>query len=210
MNSRTTALLGALCMTLLTANPARAGSGLLGLDHPVTKDDRGIWARKNQLLLLDAVLASEAVGALWAGGDSRFGRTMWKSIDATVVGGVVAEGMKFAFSRKRPNETSDPNQWFQGGGNSSFPSGEVTIVSAVVTPVILEYRYDHPAVYALELLPVYDAIARVKVRGHWQSDVIAGYALGTAAGYFMQQRTRTPIVLSVMPHGIYVGLGKRF
>jgi undecaprenyl-diphosphatase len=210
MTSRTTALLGALCMTLLAAHPAQAGSGLLGLDHLVTKDDHGIWARKNQLLLFNGLLATEAVGALWAGGDSRFGRTMWKSIDATVVSGVVAQGMKFAFSRKRPNETSDPNQWFQGGGNSSFPSGEVTIVSAVVTPVILEYRHDHPAVYALELLPAYDAIARVKVRGHWQSDVIAGYALGTAAGYFMQQRTRTPIVLSVMPHGIYVGLGKRF
>lgn len=210
MKSRTMALLGALCMTLLAAHPARAGSGLLGLDHLVTKDDSGIWARKNQLLLFNGLLATEVVGALWAGGDSRFGRTMWKSIDATVVSGVVAQGMKFAFSRRRPNETSDPNQWFQGGGNSSFPSGEVTIVSAVVTPVILEYRHDHPAVYALELLPIYDAIARVKVRGHWQSDVIAGYALGTAAGYFMQQRTRTPIVLSVMPHGIYVGLGKRF
>jgi undecaprenyl-diphosphatase len=30
---------------------------------------------------------------------------------------------------------------------------------------------------------VYDAIARVKTHGHWQSDVIAGWALGTAGGY---------------------------
>lgn len=210
MKIRFVALLGALCAALLTTHPARAAGGLLGLDHLVAEDNRGIWARKNQTVLFSALLAGETAAALWAGGDSRFGRTMWKSIDATVIGGVVAQGMKLAFSRKRPNESSDPNQWFQGSGHASFPSGEVTVISAIVTPTILEYRHDHPAVYALELLPIYDAIARVKVHGHWQSDVLAGYALGTAAGYFMQRRTRTPITLSLMPHGIYVGLSKRF
>ena len=205
---------GALCValsdTLLAAPAARAGGGLFGLDHLVTKDDSGIWARKNQLLLIDTLLVGETVAAIWEGGESRWGRTLWKSIDATVVGGVAAEGMKLAFSRKRPSESSDPDQWFQGGGHASFPSGEVTIVSAIVTPVLLEYRHDHPAVYALELLPIYDAIARVKVHGHWQSDVLAGLALGTAAGYFMERRTRTPLVLSVVPHGIYVGLSRSF
>jgi len=197
-------------LAVFAAGAAQAGGGLLGLDHYVPLDDQGIWARKNQLLLIDTLLVGETVAALWAGGETRFGRTMWKSIDATVVGGAVAQGMKLAFSRKRPSDTMDPNQWFQGDGYRSFPSGEVTIVSAIVTPVILEYRRDHPAVYALELLPVYDAIGRVKVHGHWQSDVIAGFALGTATGYFMQRRTRTPVVLSVMPHSIYVGLSKRF
>ncbi len=204
------ALLVALSVTWLGAPSAQAGGGLLGLDHLVTKDDHGIWARRNQLLLVDALLVGETAAALWEGGDTRWGRTLWKSIDATMVGGVAAEGMKLAFSRKRPSESSDPDQWFQGGGHASFPSGEVTIVSAIVTPVLLEYRHDHPAVYALELLPLYDAIARVKVHGHWQSDVLAGYALGTTAGYFMARRTRTPLVLSVMPHGVYVGLKKSF
>ena len=210
MKYRCGALCVALSVTLLAAPAARAGGGLFGLDHLVTKDDSGIWARKNQLLLIDTLLVGETVAAIWEGGESRWGRTLWKSIDATVVGGVAAEGMKLAFSRKRPSESSDPDQWFQGGGHASFPSGEVTIVSAIVTPVLLEYRHDHPAVYALELLPIYDAIARVKVHGHWQSDVLAGLALGTAAGYFMERRTRTPLVLSVVPHGIYVGLNRSF
>lgn len=200
----------ALAAVLCVAGPARAGGGLLGLDHYVSQDDRGIWARHNQLLLIDAMLAGEGVVALWEGGDTRLGRTMWKSIDATVVGGVAAEGLKLAFTRARPSETTDPDQWFQGGGHASFPSGEVTIVSAIVTPLVLEYRHDHPAVYALELLPIYDAIARVKVHGHWQSDVLAGYALGSAAGYFMGRRTRTPVVLSVMPRGVYLGLRRSF
>jgi membrane-associated phospholipid phosphatase len=149
-------------------------------------------------------------GALWEGGETRVGRTLWQSIDSTAIGGVSSEALKFAFSRKRPSATSDPNQWFAGHGNQSFPSGEVTITSAIVTPFVLEYRHEYPAVYALELIPLYDAIARVKVWGHWQSDVIAGFALGTAAGYIAHSHQGTPWVLSVMPHGIYVGLKKEF
>ena len=210
MRARIIARLTTLALAALAAGGAQAGSGLLGLDHYVPYDDKGIWARNNQLLLFDTLLVGETAAALWAGGETRFGRTMWKSIDATVVGGIVAQIMKVTFSRVRPADSTDPNLWFQGNGNASFPSGEVTVVSAIVTPVIVEYRHDHPAVYALELLPVYDAIARVKTHGHWQSDVLAGYALGTAAGYFMHQRTRTPVVLSVMPHSVYVGLSKSF
>ena len=210
MRIRCFALTGTLCAALLVSTPGTAGGGLFGLDHLVSKDDRGIWARKNQLLLIDTLLVGEVSVALWDGGETRLGRTMWKSIDATLVGGLSAEVLKLAFSRSRPDQSGNPDLWFQGRGHESFPSGEVTVTSAIITPLVLEYRHDHPAVYALELLPIYDAIARVKVQGHWQSDVIAGYALGSAAGYYMQRRTRTPLVLSIMPHSVYIGLRKSF
>jgi membrane-associated phospholipid phosphatase len=200
----------ALCGSLLSTTPVQAGSGLLGLDHYVPLDDTGIWARKNQTMFFNTLLVGTGALAIWQGGDTRFGRTMWKSIDAAVVSGATTEAMKYMFSRSRPSQSSDPNQWFQGSGHESFPSGEVTVVSAIVTPVVLEYGAEHPSVYGLELFPVYDAIARVKVHGHWQSDVIAGFAIGTAGGYFMHQRTQTPFVLNLMPHGIYVGLSKSF
>src|SRR5258706_5385563 len=199
-----------LCVALLLAPPAMAGGGLLGLDHVVPMDDHRIGARKNRRLLIDSMLGGELAAAVWDGADSRLGRTRWKSIEATLAGGLAAEGLKLAFSRARPSQSSDPDQWFQGSGHDSFPSGEVTVTSAIITPLVLEYRHDHPAVYALELLPLYDAVARVKVHGHWQSDVVAGYALGTAAGNFMQRRKRTPLVLSVMPDCIYVGLRAQF
>src|SRR5882672_12655925 len=210
MGNRRFVLTATLCAALLISAPGTAGGGLFGLDHRVAKDDHGIWARKNQLLLLDTMLAGEVAVALWDGGDTRLGRTMWKSIDATLIGGLAAEGLKLTFTRARPSQTSDPDLWFQGSGHESFPSGEVTVTSAIITPLLLEYRHEHPAVYALELLPLYDAVARVKVHGHWQSDVVAGFALGTAAGYFMQRRKRTPLILSVMPDCIYVGLRAQF
>ncbi len=199
------ALALALAVGLLAA-PAQAGSGLLGLDHTVSYDDSGIWARRNQNALLELMLIGEAGAAVWEGGETRLGRTLWQSIDSTVVSGVLCQALKYSFSRARPSQTDNPNLWFQGGGDQSFPSGEVTAVSSIVTPLVLEFAGEHPSVYLLEALPVYDAIARVKVHGHWQSDVIAGFALGTGTGYFVHQRTGTPWVLSIMPHGIYVGL----
>jgi undecaprenyl-diphosphatase len=189
---------------------AVAGGGPLGIDHQLTYDDSGIWARKNQNALINLLLVGEVGGAFWEGGEDRFGRTLWQSIDSTVIGGVTSQVLKLTFSRERPSTTSDPNQWFKGHGNQSFPSGEVTVVSSIVTPLILEYRHDSPAIYALELLPAYDAIARLKTRGHWQTDVIAGFAIGTAAGYIAHSHQGTPWILSVMPDGVYVGLKMRF
>jgi membrane-associated phospholipid phosphatase len=189
---------------------AKAGGGILGLDHTVPLDNSGIWARKNQTFLIGAMLVGEVGAAVWEGGESRLGHTLWQSVDATLIGGVSSEILKYAFSRVRPQDTTSPNEWFKGHGNASFPSGEVTVTSAIVTPLVLEYGSDHPAVYLLEALPIYDAIGRVKVHGHWQSDVIAGFALGTAAGYFMHKRQGSPLVLSVMPHAFYVGLKMSF
>ena len=193
-------LLGAIWSTAVTAG------GPIGIDSVVPFNDHGIWARSNQKALLSAMLVGEVGAAVWDGGDTRFGRTLWQSIDATAVGGIASEALKKVFSRSRPDQTSDPNRWFQGGGNESFPSGEVTATSSIVTPIVLEYGSEHPSVYLLELLPVYDAIARVKVHGHWQSDVLAGFALGTGVGYLIHRRKGSPWVLSVMPHGIYVGI----
>ena len=178
-----------------------------GIDHPVPIDNSGIWARSNQNLLRYGALIGDIAFAVWEGGESRLGKSAWQSIDSVALAGVTAEAGKRIFGRLRPSETSDPHQWFQGG--RSFPSGEVAEISSIVTPYVLEYGHDHPAVYALELLPLYDAIARVKVGAHWQTDVLAGWALGTATGYLAQRR-ESPFILGVLPHGFSVGLKKQF
>jgi len=202
----------ALALVLLVAAPVSlAGGGPLGIDHELSYDNSGIWSRNNQLALEYGTLLFEVGGALWEGGDTRFGNTLWQSVDATASSGIAAYALKFAFSRVRPDASGgDPNMWFKGHGNQSFPSGEVTLVSSMLTPIVLEYGHDDPWVYALELLPVYDGIARMKVQAHWQSDVIAGFALGTGFGWLMHSHEGTPFVLGVLPHGFYVGLKKSF
>jgi undecaprenyl-diphosphatase len=198
-----------LCALASVSPRADAGGGPLGIDHRLSKDDSGIWQRSNQWALLYATAASVSATALWEGGETRIGKTSWQAVDAAAMGVASSEALKRVFSRERPAVTDDPNRWFAGGTNRSFPSTEVTAMAALITPYVLEYRHEQPAVYALELLPLYDAIGRVKVQGHWQSDVLAGYALGTAAGYFAHS-FHTPLFLSVLPHGFTVGLKANF
>jgi undecaprenyl-diphosphatase len=86
---------------------------------------------------IDVVVGEIATG-LWVGGETRFGKTDWQAIDSTAAGAILAQTGKFIFTRSRPSQTDNPNLWFQGKGNYSFPSGEVTTVTSIVTPFILE------------------------------------------------------------------------
>jgi membrane-associated phospholipid phosphatase len=186
-----------------------SGYAFAGIDHVVPLDENGIWARQYQTALQNSVIAVEIVGSLWLGNDNELGHTFWQTIDASVISGVSAQIMKRAFSRARPNQGQDPNLWFQGSGNESFPSGEVTLQASFVTPIIVNYAHEHPWVWALELLPAYDAVARVKSQEHWQTDVLAGFVLGTGVGYWSTSRA-TPISVKILPHGLTVGFSKRF
>jgi PAP2 superfamily len=201
-------LLWAMCL-LLVSTGAYAGGGPLGIDHRLGYDNSGIWKRTYQNDLLGLMVVGEVAGGVWEGGETRLGKTFWQSIDSSVLAGISAQGLKYAFTRARPSQINDPNRWFQGGSHYSFPSGEVAAVSAIVTPFVLEYRDDYPSVYALELLPIYDGIARMKVQAHWQTDVLAGFALGGLTGYYAHNR-ESPFILSVLPHGFMVGLHKKF
>jgi len=190
------------------SSPSWAG-GALGIDHRWAYDDSGIWRRSNQRILMDSLIGGEVLCGLWEGGQTRFGSTCWRAIDSSLIASASAQVLKYVFTRARPIQRNDPNAWFQGGSHYSFPSGEVAAVSSIVTPFVFEYRNQQPGVWALEALPLYDAIARMKVQAHWQTDVLAGFAIGTAAGYYAHQRD-SPLVLSVMPHAILVGLRRRF
>ena len=193
----------------LGGSNATAGSGPFGIDHRIAYDDSGIWARHNQQALEIGVIATELGGALWLGSDDRLGRTLWQTIDASVASSITAQVAKYAFGRERPSQTDNPNAWFNGRCCQSFPSGEVTLQASFVTPIIVDYHADHPWVWALEALPLYDGIARMKTHGHWQSDVLAGWALGTAFGYYATTRDQ-PFFVSVLPAGITAGIHTTF
>lgn len=188
---------------------AVAGGGPLGIDSEVGGNATGIWNRRNQVLLQDLAPLVVVGAALWEGDDTRFGHTSWQAVDSLVIGTVTAAGMKLAFGRSRPSQTNDPNQSFKGARHNSFPSGEVMEITTAVTPYVLEYGADHPAVWALELLPVYDSIARVKSHAHWQTDVLASFAIGSAVGYYTHTRSSS-LSVGILPKGVTVGWKKAF
>ena len=176
-----------------------------GLDHVVTPTNSGIWASRYTQGLEYAAIGTEVAGALWFGGEGQPGRTFWQTIDSSIFSAATAQGMKWAFGRERPSQTSSPNEWFKGTRFQSFPSGEVTLQASFVTPFIMNYAERQPWIWALEILPAYDAVARVKQGAHWQTDVIAGWALGTGFGY-LAARKESPFFLTVLPHTLTVGL----
>jgi undecaprenyl-diphosphatase len=193
----------------LQASNANAGNGLLGMDHEVPFDQSGIWARKYQLSLEYGSALFVVGGALWEGSDSRLGQTYWKSVDAMLIGDTSATILKDVFRRQRPIDGNNPNAWFQSSGNASFPSGEVTHITSIVTPFIAEYGRDQPLVWLLTLLPMYDGVARMKSQAHWQSDVLGAAALGAASGLYANSRNQA-WTASVLPGGFTVGYRKVF
>ena len=198
-----------LVLLMLVSGAAHAGDGPFGIDHELALDQNGIWARKYQTALENGVIATELVGAFWLGNDDPLGHTVWQAIDSTTLSAVSAEILKYGFSRARPSQGDNPSQWFKGSCCQSFPSGEVTLQASFVTPFIADYARQNPWVWSLELLPAYDALARLKSQAHWQSDVIAGWALGSAIGYWSTTRA-VPLSVQVLPKGLSVGFSKRF
>ena len=209
MISATRTALGCIALLALGLAHAQSNGGPLGIDHKLHFDNSGIWSRNKQLLLVNGLAIGTVAGAFWEGGETRLGRTVWQSVDSLALGAVSSEVLKNVVQRSRPGQSDDPDLVRQGKGHYSFPSGEVTAVTALITPFVLEYRKDHPLVYALELLPLYDGVARMKSQAHWQSDVLAGFALGTLTGYYAHQRD-SPFILGVMPHGVSLGFRAKF
>ncbi len=188
---------------------AVAGGGPLGIDHKLAFDQSGIWSRSNQQALEYGVVVFEIADAIWLGNDDEFGHTLWQSIDASVASAIAAEALKVATGRPRPNSGEGPDAWFKGRGNQSFPSGEVALQASFITPIIVNYAERNPWVWTLEILPLYDGVARMKSQAHWQTDVLAGWALGTLTGYLATQYD-TPFFVQILPHGLTVGYSKRF
>lgn len=205
-----------LAMALGTASVSHAGctgdgkrGGILGMDRCDEFEANGIYSRRYQKLL-DALVIGGTVGyALWEGSETTSGKTAWKSLDSMAIAGITTEVMKNVFQRPRPAQSDNPDLWRQGHGNKSFPSGETATMAAFVTPVIMEYQQEHPAVWALSMLPLYMGKARMASQGHWLSDVLAGGAVGVAAGVYSARRD-TPLLLELTSDGVFVGLKKKF
>jgi len=184
-------------------------SGPLGLDHRLNYDQSGIWASNNQQIIEYGSALLVLGGAFYEGTDSRLGKTFWKSLDAMLLGDVSALAAKAVFRRQRPIDGNDPNAFFKSSADNSLPSGEVTHITAIVTPFIIEYQKEFPSVWLLAALPAYVGAARLKSQEHWQTDILAGAALGMGMGYVASQRDSSWSA-GVLPGGFSVGYRKKF
>ena len=179
------------------------------VDHVVTYDDSGIWNPNVYRSVFYVLSVAQVGGAVWEGAQTRFGRTMWQGVDAQIISGIGTTIGKHIFTRVRPIDGNDPCLWFEGGSNYSFPSGEAASAMALVMPYMLEYGREYPAAYALTLLPLYVGTARIKNQAHWQTDVLAGWAIGALSGWFAH-RQDIPYTIQLLPQGFAVGYRTQF
>ena len=203
-------------LPLVLAAAAQAGctgdgshGGVLGLDRCDEFEASGIYSRSNQKRANLIVIGGTLGVALWNGTETPLGHTAWQSLDSMVTTAVATEVMKNVFQRPRPSQSDDPDLWRQGAGHKSFPSGEVALMAAFVTPIIVEHRQDTPAVWALAALPAYMARARMASQAHWLSDVLVGAGVGVAGGVLAARR-ESPLLLVPTGDGVFIGLRQRF
>lgn len=181
---------------LLTFTEASSFKEILGL-----KDNGWGYHYNIPRVSVPALVAT----GLIIGNDSRFGNTVWKSIDSMLMGGVITQAGKAVFGRVRPNSSSEyDQQWFQYG-NESFPSGHVSSMSSIVSPFIYEYAEEQPLIHLLWLVPIHQMFGRVNDKAHYKTDVAAGFLVGALSGWWAHKRD-IPLTLSWKEGGVYAGL----
>lgn len=193
----------AACITVMLPCVGQADSWI---DHRLTKDTGGIYGFQDAVPVSLGVLVAGC--ALWQGTEDRLGKTCWQAAESGAASAVAAEGLQFLTGRQSPAMTGDPNRWFSGA-KGSFPSTHVSVTTGIVTPFIYQYVHDDPIIAVLAALPVYEMVARVKAQQHWQTDVLAGAALGFAFGGYEAHRSN-PLIFSVLPGGAFIGFRHSF
>jgi membrane-associated phospholipid phosphatase len=127
---------------------------------------------------------------LYAGmiGDRDGYRETWSLFEAGVFSTATSEILTLAAGRERPDATTSPNMWRQGG--DSFPSVHASAAFAIGTVFAEsgndEYRWIRRILgYGIAAGTAY---IRVRENVHWLSDTVAGSALGIATARFVLNR----------------------
>lgn len=153
------------------------------------------WNRASNISRTLVVGASLAVPAL---------QHDWHGLGHTAIAlgatGATTAGLKWAIPETRPD----------GSDDKSFPSGHTSISFAAAAS--LHKRYGWHAGLPAYVVASFTGFARVQADKHYTHDVIAGAALGTAAGWLLNSR-RDPAV-EWLPwtahHGAGVTVARRF
>lgn len=111
--------------------------------------------------------------------------------EALIDSGIVAQGLKFATRRPRPNNDNGRGRFLTGG--NSFPSGHATSVWSLATVIAYEY-HDRPLVrYGAFAAAAAISLSRYTGRNHFLSDVLIGGAIGYGVGRFVYRRHHVEI-----------------
>lgn len=171
-----------------------AMAALLASSTPSLASPRG-WDRASSIGrtgLVAVALGLPAIKGDWEGA-ARSGVAMGGT-------SLVTYGLKRAIPETRPD----------GSDRQSFPSGHTSVSFAAAAS--LESRYGWQAGFPAFAVATFVGIARVQAKKHFVGDVIAGAAIGTAAGFLAgkRQNARVQILPWADLHGGGADLAMRF
>ena len=110
-------------------------------------------------------LAAHVAGHVWD--KPRMAAAAGDLIEAQLVAVTATQGLKFAFSRTRPD-----------GEARSFPSGHAS--AAFATARVMQRHFGRRAAIPAYAIAVYTSASRLQANSHYASDVMFGAALGIA------------------------------
>ncbi len=112
----------------------------------------------------------------------------WALLEAGILSTATGEALTYAAGRERPDATTSPNEWRQGG--DSFPSVHASAAFAIGMVFAESGNDEYRWIRRIVGYGVAGATGYVRVRDnvHWLSDTVAGSALGIATARFVLNR----------------------
>jgi len=107
-------------------------------------------------------------------------------IEALIHASIVANILKLATTRERPNKVQGNGSFWDGG--KSFPSGHSTVIWSLAAVIGEEYKAKPWVQISAYGVAAVVATARVTAQTHFPSDALVGSALGYLIGHYIVKR----------------------
>jgi membrane-associated phospholipid phosphatase len=191
---------------LIVAGAGAAFGGSFALDQTIRSHLRSMGSSTADLLEnVSYGSVGATTGLLYAyglySGDSRARQYALTAGEGAGIAALVDIGIKAAFGRLRPSQSSSHTDFFHGG--QSFVSGDVAPVFALAAGVSEYYDnrwYVAIPIYSLALL---DGFGRIGNDAHWFSDVVGAALLGVGTTelflYLHRQHEEHPWRFRIFP-----------
>ena len=156
----------------------------LGIPRDFSEDSRDLSSLGSGFVTFGAAGSIFVVGKLTH--DERATETGVLGIEALIHSSIVANVLKLATERERPNKPQGHGSFWDGG--KSFPSGHATVIWALSTVVAEEYSNKPVIRFGAYAVAAAVAAARFTGQNHFPSDVVVGSTLGYLIGHYIVKR----------------------
>ena len=131
--------------------------------------------------------------------DDRARETGLLSAESILDAQIVLQSLKLVFWRERPTVDDSRGRFFQGGVDSSFPSGHSMTSFAIASAFAAESN-SHWTQFGLYAGAAGVGLTRIMGQKHFPSDVLVGSSLGWLVGHYVVRHHHHPLKTLIAQH----------